>query len=94
RATQGAHWTTNTGWGTSAEIGRWHGVTVDEQDRVTQIDLNENNLQGAIPGEVGNLQSLVCLSLDHNNLSGESKFYVGLCGNWSPFRPGRGSSCV
>lgn len=46
RATQGARWTSNTGWDTNAELGRWHGVTVDEQGRVAQIDLNENNLQG------------------------------------------------
>ncbi|CAM9931760.1 unnamed protein product, partial [Ectocarpus fasciculatus] len=43
-ATKGSSWKNNTGWGTSAPLGQWHGVKVDGTGRVTSLDLHENSL--------------------------------------------------
>ena len=45
-ATGGTSWENNTGWGTSAPLGDWHGVTVDDAGRVIKLDLERNNLTG------------------------------------------------
>lgn len=60
-ATQGAEWTNKQGWDTSVELGEWYGVTVNEQGRVTQLDLNENNLTGT-PRGLHKQQSYALLS--------------------------------
>ena len=45
-ATDGANWTVNRNWGSSAPLGAWHGVTVSAQGRVTHLALFANNLVG------------------------------------------------
>ncbi len=67
-ATDGANWTNNTGW-LAAPVKDWFGVTVDS-GRVTQLDLDDNNLSGALPAELGNLANLETLSLSVNELTG------------------------
>jgi hypothetical protein len=47
-----------------------HGVTVEHGD-VTEVDLQSNNLQGEIPPEILQLQSLKVLRLNNNQLKGE-----------------------
>jgi Leucine-rich repeat (LRR) protein len=78
-STNGATWTNNTGWPTTPaawdaltsvdQIVGWNGVTTLNGD-VTQIDLNTNNLTGAIPSSIGNLSELTLIYLYSNNLSG------------------------
>lgn len=46
-ATGGPSWNNNTGWGTPAPIGKWHGVTANREGRVAKLDLRGNNLNGA-----------------------------------------------
>ena len=59
-ATDGASWTTNTNWSTTAALSTWHGVTIDSDGlRVTELNLIGNNkLTGSIPAELGDLTSL------------------------------------
>lgn len=45
-ATGGANWTRKGNWCTSAELMTWDGVKVNEQGRVIELDLSDNNLRG------------------------------------------------
>ena len=69
-ATGGADWLTDTNWLTDAPLGDWHGVTVDEEGRVTALELSGNRLTGRIPSPLSELTGLTALSLDGNWLWG------------------------
>ncbi len=69
-ATNGPNWTNNTNWLTDEPIGEWHGVTTDEDRRVTTLNLRVNGLSGRMPAELGNLTNLQELWLAGNQLSG------------------------
>ena len=69
-ATDGANWTTNTNWSTTAALSTWHGVTTDSDGRVTQLKLDQNYLTGSIPAALGGLTNLSTLSLNSNQLTG------------------------
>lgn len=70
-ARAGSDWTDSTGWLSDAQVGEWHGVTVDDDGLVTQLALLENGLTGQIPASLGDLYSLRHLDLGQNQLSGE-----------------------
>ena len=69
-ATDGANWTDNTNWKTSAPLGDWYGVRTDTDGRVTRVLLGSNGLAGPIPVELGSLKNLDWLTLDDNELTG------------------------
>ena len=69
-ATDGANWTNNTNWLTNEAISEWHGVTTNSDGRVTRLQLNNNQLTGPIPAELGNLANLQRLFLYGNMLTG------------------------
>ena len=73
-ATGGPSWKNGAGWGTSAPLGKWHGVTVDGGGRVVGLDLRDNNLNGACRV----LEILVVLASRHNRATGYC------CGNVFP----------
>ncbi len=68
-ATNGANWTNNTNWNTTAPVDTWNRVTVTN-GHVTAITLQANNLVGSIPPEIGNLTELTILVLYTNQLTG------------------------
>ena len=70
-ATRGDDWTSNTNWLTDVHIYGWYGATVDIDGRVTRLTLEENNLAGEMPAELGDLSSLKELNLWNNQLTGE-----------------------
>jgi len=70
KSTGGANWTNKTGWMTDAELGDWHGVTVDEEGRVTRLELAENGLAGPLPSGMQQLSALQGLLLFKNQLTG------------------------
>jgi len=62
-STNGAYWHQNNHWlQGGVPVSYWFGVTVNN-NRVTRIDLDNNNLAGIIPAEIGNLDSLSFLDL-------------------------------
>jgi len=68
-STDGANWTNHTGWFTSPLSNDWYGITI-QNDRVSKIDLDGNNLSGEIPAQIGDLDSLDTFQLQSNSLSG------------------------
>ena len=70
-STGGSDWINRDGWLSDTEPGNWYGVDTDSDGHVTRIVLNENNLVGSIPSEIGVLVHLSRLSLQRNGLTGE-----------------------
>ncbi|WP_310780927.1 putative Ig domain-containing protein [Candidatus Palauibacter scopulicola] len=70
-ATGGPNWTNNDGWLTDAPVHDWHGVEeTDALGRVRALHLDENNLAGELPPEIGNLTALRRLFVSRNRLVG------------------------
>ena len=75
-ATGGANWDRKQNWLTDAPLKLWYGVEIDEDGRVTRLDLGlyannfDNNLTGQLPAELGSLTNLEYLHLGNNNLTG------------------------
>ncbi|SHF66867.1 Por secretion system C-terminal sorting domain-containing protein [Mariniphaga anaerophila] len=73
--TGGANWTNNTNW-LAGPVNTWYGIEI-ESDFVTEIRLKNNNLEGTIPPELGQLTSLKHLDLDTNKLQGAIPVELG-----------------
>ena len=48
-------WRNSTNWLSDKPIGEWYGVTTDKAGRVAELDLEDNELRGRIPPELGGL---------------------------------------
>ncbi len=69
-ATTGSVWEQDRNWNTVADIGTWYGVETNSAGRVTELVLDDNNLVGTLPAELGNLAQLERLVLNGNRVSG------------------------
>lgn len=75
----GEDWASSGNWGSNAPLGSWYGIEVDPATgRVTEIDLNRNDLSGTIPPEIQYFPHLRLLRLDYNELEGEVPAEIGL----------------
>ncbi|UCG27158.1 MAG: leucine-rich repeat domain-containing protein, partial [Bacteroidales bacterium] len=74
-STDGPNWTDNTNWLTG-NVSTWTGITVSG-NRVTEISFDQNNLNGPIPPEIGDLDSLHVLNLPDNQLTGTIPVEMG-----------------
>jgi hypothetical protein len=77
KSANGDHWKHRVGWlGAEGSECDWHGVTCEPSGAtgstasVVGLDLEQNDLSGSIPGELGQLTQLQSLSLFENQLSG------------------------
>ena len=71
-STDGENWRNKFNWlSDTAPIKDWSGVSIDGDGCVVVLYLDNNNLVGRIPPELGRLAKLDTLDLDGNELSGE-----------------------
>ena len=77
QATNGASWKRRTNWLSSASLGTWYGITVDNTGRVIKLKLSSNRLSGHIPSALGQLAQLQELDLSLNQLSGSIPAALG-----------------
>ena len=69
--TSGQYWDEDNNWLSYLPIGEWYGVSTDDDDRVTALNLSRNRLRGEIPAELANLTNLRELDLRDNRLEGQ-----------------------
>jgi Leucine-rich repeat (LRR) protein len=69
QSTDGAYWFTNANWLSTATVASWYGITV-ASGHVTTIHLQNNNLFGSLPSELGDLLNLQQLILLENSITG------------------------
>ena len=81
QATNGDNWVSNQNWLSNKPIGTWYGVITDENDRVIDLDLSDNELNGTLPSELGHLTHLEVLYLSENQLSGTIPSALGVLSN-------------
>ena len=75
-ATDGDHWENHDNWLVGDSIARWYGVTV-ENGRVSQLELDENNLAGKLPAEIGNLDYMSTMVLWKNKIGDTLPAQIG-----------------
>ncbi len=75
QSTNGTNW--GITWQLAQAISTWHGITLNAEGCVTHINLNQNNLVGTIPPEIGNLSALIRLNMHSNQLSGSIPATIG-----------------
>ena len=73
-ATQGDQW--NNSWDLNSAIDTWYGITIVDE-KVVEINLSFNNLQGTLPNDIGNLVYLQKMNLGFNKLSGTLPASIG-----------------
>ncbi len=83
-STNGSNWTDDSGWLTSDTLGNWHGIDVSG-GRVVRIFLDNNNLSGTLPAEIGDLTALKVLLLSKNQISGSLPEEIGNLKNLTDF---------
>ena len=76
-ATDGDNWEENGNWLSDAPLDEWYGVSIDDDGRVTGIDLRGNNLNGELPDDLGYLLELEVFELWGNSIFGEIPSSLG-----------------
>ena len=79
-ATGGPGWDNDRNWNGVSAIGTWYGVTTNSAGFVTELSLEDNDLTGTLPAQLGNLAQLERLVLDGNRLSGRIPPELGRLG--------------
>lgn len=69
-STDGPNWTKNTNWCSDLPLNQWYGIEA-VGNKVTRIQIRDNNLHGPIPEEFGDLTSLTYIDLTYNSITGE-----------------------
>jgi len=65
--TDGANWTNNSNW-LSGPVATWHGVTLNQGGWVSALVLPNNGVNGTVPVQISQLDSLGYLDLSGNSL--------------------------
>jgi len=68
-SSKGAEWTNDTNWQDEYEsYCGWHGVTCDDMNQVTTLNLTNNGLSGRLSESIGKLASIKVLDLSDNDI--------------------------
>ena len=67
-------------WDINEPVSNWHGITV-KKNKVTEINLLFNNLEGVLPSSIGDLKNLTYLELSFNKIHGALPTEIGLLSN-------------
>ena len=79
--------TVTLNWDTGTTIGSWDGVTTGgTPTRVTKVELDDEDLTGTIPAELGSLAELTHLDLSDNSLTGDIPRELGRLDNLEEVR--------
>ena len=70
RAMGGDDWEDNTNWMSDEPLGEWYGVDTYESGRVQYLELQDNDVTGEIPAEIGLLDSLFSFHLRDATVTG------------------------
>ena len=74
-------------WSTDTAIGSWDGVTTGgTPTRVTKVEMDDEDLTGSIPAEIGTLFELTHLDLSDNSLTGDIPRELGWLHNLEEIR--------
>ena len=77
-ATGGPDWAHSDRWlDDAAPIDEWYGVETDERGHVVSLVLDDNQLSGELPPELGELTALERLGLNRNQLTGRIPDEIG-----------------
>ena len=69
-STGGINWIDTWDFSSGESWCSFHGITCDDFDQIIKISLEQNNLEGTIPSELGMLASLRSLRLHYNYIAG------------------------
>ena len=76
-AAGGPGWSKRANWLSDAPLGEWEGVTTNAGGRVVEVHLDDVNLSGSLPPEIGLLDRLEGLFLYNNDLTGSIPSELG-----------------
>ena len=68
QTTHGENWHDGAGWLSNRSPNQWFGVTTNSEGRVKELDLEDNNLKGTLPSQLGSMIDLRRLILGGNPL--------------------------
>jgi len=74
--TNGPGWTNNSGWLVSNTPCSWYGISCSN-GHVSQLQLDNNLVNGFLPSQLGDLTALQTLRLDYNQLKGTIPAQLG-----------------
>ncbi len=69
-STVGSNWARSDNWLSDMPLQDWYGLTVDDNGRITSLQLSRNGLAGSIPPRLGDLRALRTINLGNNALTG------------------------
>ena len=78
--TGGSTWIQNDGWLEEKSPCTWYGITC-QNNNIIGIRLSNNNLEGRLPPEMGDIATLIELDLSNNHLKGPIPDKIGLLVN-------------
>ncbi|MFS7989023.1 putative protein kinase RLK-Pelle-LRR-IX family [Helianthus anomalus] len=61
---------TPSSWSTNTDFCKWDGITCDNSNRVTAINLPSKSLTGSLPSDLNNLSQLKTLAVQRNSIGG------------------------